>query len=173
MRSVIALSLAASAMAFTSTARPNFRAGPIRARKTAGVAPRMGVASEEMGIPCEDECALPSYPNMPASVHPGVVTGQALKDLLQHAQVTHSRAARLTNTATAGAPPPHQPPATATAAFTTGTGTASWPAQRRPSWPASVRASTSAALPRQRHRGSPALAGPPINPTTGAFFSPF
>jgi len=86
MRSVIALSLAASAMAFTSTARPNFRAGPIRARKTAGVAPRMGVASEEMGIPCEDECALPSYPNMPASVHPGVVTGQALKDLLQHAQ---------------------------------------------------------------------------------------
>ena len=55
-------------------------------RKTAGAAPRMGVASSEMGIPCEDECALPSYPNMPASVHPGVVTGQALKDLLQHAQ---------------------------------------------------------------------------------------
>lgn len=83
MRSVIALSLVASAMAFTSNARPNFRAGPIRSRKTS---PRMGTTSTELGIPCEDECALPSYPNMPASVHPGVVTGQALTDLLQHAQ---------------------------------------------------------------------------------------
>jgi len=47
---------------------------------------RMGTASEEMGIPCEGECALPSYPNMPPSVHPGVVTGQAMIDLLDHAK---------------------------------------------------------------------------------------
>jgi len=39
-----------------------------------------------MGIPCEDECAIKEYPKLPSSVHPGVVTGQALIDLLQHAQ---------------------------------------------------------------------------------------
>ena len=42
--------------------------------------------AEEWGIPCEDECGLPSYPKMPASVHPGVVTGQALTDLINHAK---------------------------------------------------------------------------------------
>jgi len=47
---------------------------------------RMGTGSEEMGIPCVGECALESYPNMPASVHPGVVTGQALDDLLKDAK---------------------------------------------------------------------------------------
>merc|ERR1719164_1308 len=46
----------------------------------------MGTASEELGIPCEGECALPSYPKMPQSVHPGVVTGQALTDLLEDAK---------------------------------------------------------------------------------------
>ena len=47
---------------------------------------QMGTASEELGIPCEGECALPSYPKMPQSVHPGVVTGQALTDLLEDAK---------------------------------------------------------------------------------------
>jgi fructose-bisphosphate aldolase class II len=46
----------------------------------------MGVTSEEMGIPCVDECALPRFPNLPPSVHPGVVTGQAMIDLLEHAK---------------------------------------------------------------------------------------
>jgi len=46
----------------------------------------MGTASDEMGIPCVDECDLPSYPNLPQSVHPGVVTGQALVDLLEDAK---------------------------------------------------------------------------------------
>jgi len=49
---------------------------------------RMGTTSDEMGIPCIGECALDAYPNMPASVHPGVVTGQALIDLLDHAKKT-------------------------------------------------------------------------------------
>ena len=40
----------------------------------------------ELDIPCEEECALESYPNMPPSVHPGVVTGQALVDLLEDAK---------------------------------------------------------------------------------------
>jgi len=39
-----------------------------------------------MGIPCVGECALAAYPNMPESVHPGVVTGQALVDLLDDAK---------------------------------------------------------------------------------------
>merc|ERR1719453_1962933 len=46
----------------------------------------MGTTSDEMGIPCVGECDLPKYPNMPPSVHPGVVTGQALVDLLNHAK---------------------------------------------------------------------------------------
>jgi hypothetical protein len=39
-----------------------------------------------MGIPCVGECDLPSYPKLPPSVHPGVVTGQALMDLLKDAK---------------------------------------------------------------------------------------
>jgi len=46
----------------------------------------MGTAADEMGIPCVGECDLPSYPNMPESVHPGVVTGQAMMDLLEDAK---------------------------------------------------------------------------------------
>jgi len=42
--------------------------------------------AEELGIPCEDECSLESFPNLPPSVHPGVVTGQALIDLINHAK---------------------------------------------------------------------------------------
>ena len=44
-----------------------------------------GVA-EELDLPCEDECAITSFPNMPESVHPGVLTGQAQLDLLKHAK---------------------------------------------------------------------------------------
>ncbi|CAB9507457.1 Fructose-bisphosphate aldolase class 2 [Seminavis robusta] len=42
--------------------------------------------ANELGIPCEDECALESFPNLPPSVHPGVLSGQAQMDLLQHAK---------------------------------------------------------------------------------------
>jgi fructose-bisphosphate aldolase class II len=42
--------------------------------------------SADIGNPCEEECALDSFPNMPMSVMPGVVTGQALVDLLNHAK---------------------------------------------------------------------------------------
>jgi len=42
--------------------------------------------SSELGTPCEEECSMDSYPNMPASVHPGVLTGQAQVDLLNHAK---------------------------------------------------------------------------------------
>lgn len=42
--------------------------------------------ADELDIPCEDDCALESYPNLPASVHPGVNTGKAMLDLLNHAK---------------------------------------------------------------------------------------
>mmetsp|Transcript_61526 Transcript_61526/g.70689 ORF Transcript_61526/g.70689 Transcript_61526/m.70689 type:complete len:439 (-) Transcript_61526:224-1540(-) len=45
-----------------------------------------GVMSNEVGIPCTNECALESYPSLPASIHPGVLSGQAMMDLLQHAK---------------------------------------------------------------------------------------
>lgn len=38
--------------------------------------------SDELDIPCEDECAMSSYPSLPESVHPGVLSGQAMVDLV-------------------------------------------------------------------------------------------
>ena len=56
----------------------------------AAVSPRTPVSlqdtAKELGIPCEDECALESYPNLPDSIHPGVLSGQAQLDLLKHAK---------------------------------------------------------------------------------------
>jgi fructose-bisphosphate aldolase class II len=42
--------------------------------------------SEEFGLPCLDECALEKYPNLPESVHPGVLSGKAMMDLLADAK---------------------------------------------------------------------------------------
>jgi hypothetical protein len=42
--------------------------------------------SEELGLPCEDECAAGSFPNLPDSIHPGVLSGKAQMDLLNHAK---------------------------------------------------------------------------------------
>lgn len=65
--------LGSGADAFTSSVKRSSRVAPLN-------------IAEELGTPCEDECALKSYPNMPESVHPGVVTGQAMIDLLNHAK---------------------------------------------------------------------------------------
>ena len=46
----------------------------------------VGGMSDELGIPCEEECALEAYPNLPATVHPGVLSGQAMLDLLEDAK---------------------------------------------------------------------------------------
>lgn len=43
--------------------------------------------SEELDLPCEEECAMKSFPNLPESVHPGVLSGQAMMDLLDHAKM--------------------------------------------------------------------------------------
>ena len=42
--------------------------------------------SDELDIPCDDDCAVESYPDLPESVHPGVLSGQAMVDLLDHAK---------------------------------------------------------------------------------------
>ena len=42
--------------------------------------------ADDLGIPCEDECAIGKFPNLPESVHPGVLSGQAMMDLLSHAK---------------------------------------------------------------------------------------
>ena len=46
---------------------------------------RAGTAAEDMGLPCTDDCAIGEYPKLPPSVHPGVLTGQAMMDLLDTA----------------------------------------------------------------------------------------
>jgi hypothetical protein len=42
--------------------------------------------SDELDIPCDDECAVGGYADLPPSVKPGVLSGQAMVDLLQHAK---------------------------------------------------------------------------------------
>jgi len=72
---VTAAFLASSAYGFSTQ-------GAFGVRKSSSL---KGVA-EELDLPCEDECAITSFPNMPESVHPGVLTGQAQLDLLNHAK---------------------------------------------------------------------------------------
>ena len=42
--------------------------------------------ADDIGIPCEDECSLDCYPGLPESIHPGVLSGKAMMDLLDHAK---------------------------------------------------------------------------------------
>jgi len=72
---VTAAFLASSAYAFSTQ-------GAFGVRKSTSL---NGVA-EELDLPCDDECGMSSFPNMPESVHPGVLTGQAQLDLLDHAK---------------------------------------------------------------------------------------
>mmetsp|Transcript_18782 Transcript_18782/g.45360 ORF Transcript_18782/g.45360 Transcript_18782/m.45360 type:complete len:419 (+) Transcript_18782:232-1488(+) len=74
--SVAFLVLAASVEAFA----------PATAGRHSTTSLPMNGMSNEVGIPCEDECALESFPNLPESIHPGVLSGQAMMDLLNHAK---------------------------------------------------------------------------------------
>ena len=47
---------------------------------------KMGGMSDDLGVPCEDECAIEGYEGLPDSIHPGVLSGQAMMDLLNHAK---------------------------------------------------------------------------------------
>ena len=79
--SVAALFLAASVEAFAPAT-----AGKHSSISTTTTSLPMNGMSNEVGIPCEDECALESFPNLPESIHPGVLSGQAMMDLLNHAK---------------------------------------------------------------------------------------
>lgn len=60
---------------------------PASHSRTTGLAAKTkGGSSAELGLPCEDECAILKYPNLPESIHPGVLSGQAQVDLLKHAK---------------------------------------------------------------------------------------
>jgi fructose-bisphosphate aldolase class II len=76
-----------AADAFTSGVRNSARVPSISAstEATTGIPLKEKIA-DELSLPCDEECGMDNYPNMPPSVHPGVVTGQALVDLLNDAK---------------------------------------------------------------------------------------
>jgi len=82
---VVTMKFTALALLFVSCGVNGFVA-PNSFVRTNGVSTKLGGISEELDTPCEDDCAIRSYPNLPESVHPGVVTGQAMIDLLDHAK---------------------------------------------------------------------------------------
>lgn len=72
-----------SSLAFTAPSVSNRQSSSTLLKQSGST----GGVSEEFGIPCEDECSLDSYPSdLPESVHPGVLSGQAMVDLLNHAK---------------------------------------------------------------------------------------
>ena len=74
---VVFLASAASSVYVNAFAPSGGRLSPVALK---------GGMSDDVGIPCEDECAIESFPNLPDSIHPGVLSGQAMMDLLQHAK---------------------------------------------------------------------------------------
>jgi fructose-bisphosphate aldolase class II len=70
---------AAFAPAFKARSETSLGSASTSAKKEGGI-------SEELGTPCEDDCAITSYANLPKSVHPGVLSGRAQMDLLKHAK---------------------------------------------------------------------------------------
>lgn len=83
---ILSLCLPALASSFSV---PFSRAGAFRTPATklqAELEVKTVKFADELGIPCEEECSIDAYPNMPASVHPGVLSGDALMDLLADAK---------------------------------------------------------------------------------------
>lgn len=65
------------------------------AASTAAETKREGGVADELGIPCELECQIEAYPNLPDSVHPGVLSGKAMMDLLEDAKAKGTFLARM------------------------------------------------------------------------------
>ena len=82
-----------SSSAFVKSFAPTSNVGGDRATP----AILKGTMSDEVGIPCEEECALESFPGLPESIHPGVLSGQAMMDLLQHAKDNGKRKTKMQN----------------------------------------------------------------------------
>lgn len=81
----IAGSMSASAFVAPSHAPVAFTRSSDVAAKAAATSALKSM-SDELDIPCDDDCALDNYPSLPESVHPGVLSGQAMVDLLDHAK---------------------------------------------------------------------------------------
>ncbi|KAG7337006.1 fructose-bisphosphate aldolase [Nitzschia inconspicua] len=78
MKFSVAILLVSSAVSMTSAFVPAYtRTSPFALK---------GGMSEDVGLPCEDDCAIEKYPNLPERIHPGVLSGQAMMDLLEHAK---------------------------------------------------------------------------------------
>jgi fructose-bisphosphate aldolase class II len=77
---------AAFAPAFVRTSRASGSCAARSATPQVDTKRREGGVADELGIPCEGECTISKYPNLPESVHPGVLSGRALMDLLQDAK---------------------------------------------------------------------------------------
>lgn len=88
------LSTATAAFLISVGAASAFVTAPLKARK---ISPAFATVSkdksslkgsftDEFGVPCDDDCATNSYKDLPDSVRPGVLTGQAAVDLFDHAK---------------------------------------------------------------------------------------
>jgi hypothetical protein len=75
-----------SVVAFTAGTGGMIRPAAVSSRSSSLYNTQKGGSSADLGLPCVDECALESFPNLPPSVHPGVLSGQAQIDLLNHAK---------------------------------------------------------------------------------------
>ncbi len=79
---VVFLAVASNTPAVSALVTPPF-GGPSPSSSSTAL---RGGMSGDVGIPCEAECAIEKYPNLPESIHPGVLSGQAMMDLLRHAK---------------------------------------------------------------------------------------
>ena len=75
-----------STLAFQKGAASSSAPSSVISSSSSSTSSSLKSMSDELDIPCEDDCALEKYPNLPATVHPGVNTGQAMIDLLMHAK---------------------------------------------------------------------------------------
>lgn len=85
MKFSLAAFVISSALSMTSAFMPSSSSSSSTATAAVTTALHGGMSSD-VGIPCEDDCAIDKYPNLPDSIHPGVLSGQAQMDLLNHAK---------------------------------------------------------------------------------------
>lgn len=86
MKLTVLLLAAAQCSAFVPAIRSSFTTSTLSLATQTDTKKREGGVADELGLPCEGECRISSYPNLPESVHPGVLSGKALLDLLQDAK---------------------------------------------------------------------------------------
>ncbi|KAL7563222.1 hypothetical protein ACA910_014495 [Epithemia clementina (nom. ined.)] len=87
VRSIFVLSLYIASLEALLVPKPSRATTFLReTAETTKATSKGGSQARDLGIPCEDDCALACFPSLPESVHPGVLSGQAQMDLLKHAK---------------------------------------------------------------------------------------